>query len=280
MEEQKQEIAKQDNNPVRAFFASEGVTKKFQDILGDRAQAFVTSVLQVANSNDRLKACTPMSIFNAAATAAVLDLPVNQNLGFSWLVPYNGEAQFQIGYKGFIQLAQRSGQYARIITAPIYKNQFKSWNPITEDLQIDGTVEGEGGIVGYFAYFRLLNGYEKVSYWPREKVVKHAQRFSKNFEGKNSIWQTDFDKMAMKTVLKNVLSQWGPLSVQMEKAIQFDQAVIKTVDGSEFEYPDNTETPSDRANKALDSTKDSLKGVIKRGTEKKNEKIDNQNQEK
>lgn len=260
--EQNNQLATQDANPIRSFFATEGVTRKFKDILGNKAQGFITSVLQVVNGSDQLSKVSPVSIFNAAATAAVLDLPINQNLGFAWIVPYKGQAQFQIGYKGFIQLAQRSGQYEKLNMLPVYANQFNSWNDLTETLDADFEKDGQGEIVGYAAYFKLINGYSKTVYWSKAKVIEHAKRFSKNFNGETSTWKSDFDTMAMKTVLKNMLSRWGILSIEMQKAINVDQAVIKDEEGNTVEYVDNNETIQDKSDKAVDQTLSGMRSMI------------------
>ena len=244
------------DNSVKALMARPDVIKKFQEILGKKAQTFATSVIQIVNSNELLKNAEPMSILNCAMVAATLDLPLNNQLGFAWIVPYkenkkdkeSGQwttrvvAQFQIGYKGFNQLAQRTGSYQKINAVPVYENQFKSWNVLTEELEGDFTIEGEGKIRGYCAYFRLLNGFDKVVYWPTEKVKKHGQTYSKSY--KTGKWSDgkegdDFDSMALKTVLKNTLSKWGPLSVEMQKAITVDQGLINDEDGTDVTYIDN-----------------------------------------
>ena len=184
------------DNSVKALMARPDVIKKFQEILGKKAQTFATSVIQIVNSNELLKNAEPMSILNCAMVAATLDLPLNNQLGFAWIVPYkenkkdkeSGQwttrvvAQFQIGYKGFNQLAQRTGSYQKINAVPVYENQFKSWNVLTEELEGDFTIEGEGKIRGYCAYFRLLNGFDKVVYWPTEKVKKHVNLYRKKLE--------------------------------------------------------------------------------------------------
>lgn len=256
------QLQKNEPKALKAYFESPTVKTKFEEILGKRAPAFLTSLLQIANGSTALQACSPVSIFNAAATAATLDLPINPNLGFAWILPYKGQAQFQLGWKGFVQLAQRSGQYSRIITAPIYENQFRSWNAVTEDLHVDSNIEGNGIVVGYVAFFRLLNGYEKVEYWTKEKVLNHAKRFSKNFNGNNSIWQSDFDAMALKTVLKNTLSKWGPLSIQMETAMKVDQAIINDPEGQSVTYLDNEGPSRDEIGaKANDATEQAIKAL-------------------
>lgn len=223
---------------VKDYFNKDGVKAKFAELLGQRATGFVTSVMQVVNGNNYLKNASPESIYTAAAMAATLDLPINNNLGFAWIVPYGNQAQFQMGWKGFVQLAQRTGQYKRINVIEVYENQFKSYNQLSEDLDADFTVEGKGSVVGYAAYFQLVNGFEKLSYWTTEQVKAHGVKFSKTFNQKNGVWQTNFDGMAKKTVLKNTLSKWGILSIEMQKAVIADQAVIKDMETDDVEHVD------------------------------------------
>lgn len=229
---------------IKEFFAQPSVAKKFHELLGKRAPQFITSVLQIATNNGLLAKADPASIYNAAATAAVLDLPLNNSLGKAWIVPYKGAAQFQLGYKGFIELAMRTGQYQRINAVPVHENQFKSWNSLTEELDADMTLMGNGVIVGYAAYFRMNNGFEKFTYWRMDEVRTHARRFSKSVD--NGPWKTDFDKMALKTVLKSMLSTYGLLSIEMQQAIAVDQAVIKDADTMDVEYIDSPGTDVDK----------------------------------
>jgi len=155
----------------------------------------------------------------AAMKAAVLNLPIEPSLGQAYIVPYGQEAQFQLGYKGLLQLAQRSGKYKSITSGVVYKSQFVSYNPLFEDLEIDFT-QPQDEVVGYFAAFKLLNGFEKVTYWTKEQAQAHGKRFSKTFN--NGPWKTDFDAMAQKTLLKQIISKYGPLSIEMEQAIVAD----------------------------------------------------------
>jgi recombination protein RecT len=243
------------NVTVKDFFAREDVSNKFKELLGKKAVGFVTSVLQITNQNAMLAKATPISIFNASAMAATLDLPINQNLGFAYIVPYNERykdaqgqwqtrcnAQFQIGWKGLVQLAQRSGQYTAINVVEVYENQFVSFNALTEELKADFEIDGDGKVVGYVAYFRLLNGFEKTCYWSMAKVEKHAKKYSKTFDNENSAWKTDFDSMAKKTVLKNTISKWGILSIEMQNAVVADQAVINDVETLDVTYSDAGES--------------------------------------
>jgi recombination protein RecT len=143
-----------------------------------------------------------------------------------------------LGYKGFVQLALRTGQYKNINVIEIYDGQLKSFNPLTEELVLDFDAQKSNKAIGYAAYFRLVNGFEKTVYWPIEKVRAHAQKFSKTFN--NGTWQTDFDEMAKKTVLKNMLSKWGILSIEMQEAMRSDQAVVvQNEDNVDYEYVDN-----------------------------------------
>lgn len=236
------ELKTQEKDGLKAFFAREDVRKKFEEMLGKRAPQFITSVLQIASSNSLLKNAEPLSIYNAAAVAATLDLPLNNSLGFAWIVPFSGKAQFQIGWKGLVQLAQRTGQYKRINVVEVYANQFEEWNSLTEELVADFTIEGKGDIVGYCAYFQLLNGFEKYVYWSRERVLSHGRKYSKTFS--NGPWKTDENAMCKKTVLKNALSQWGILSIEMQNAFKADQAVVTNAETLDVEYTDAPEEPT------------------------------------
>ena len=224
------------NLATKDFFAQDSVKNKFKELMGKRSAQFITSVLQVVSQNDLLSKADPISVFNAAATAATLDLPINQNLGFAYIVPYKGKAQFQMGYKGFIQLAQRSGLFQKISDAPIYKGQLKSENPLS-GYEFDFTIRPDGQPIGYAAYFKLMNGFEATLYMTMEEVQRHAKRYSKTFS--SGPWQTDFDAMARKTVLKLLLTKYAPLSIEMQQAIKVDQAIINDSDGNNVTYIDN-----------------------------------------
>lgn len=241
----------EDKVSVKTYFAKEGVQKKFQELLGKKSTGFITSVMQCVNSNPLLLNATPESVYNSAAMAATLDLPINNNLGFAWIVPYNERfqdgagqwqtksvAQFQMGWKGFVQLANRTGQYKAINVIEVYENQFKSFNRLTEELNADFTKVGSGELVGVVAYFKLINGFQKTSFWSVEEINAHGAKFSKTFSHKNSVWKTNFIAMAKKTVLKNTLSKWGILSIEMQNAVITDQAVINDSETLDVDYVD------------------------------------------
>ena len=231
------------------FFSKDSVKRKFEELLGKRASAFITSVLQITQANALLANADPMSVYNAAAIAATMDLPLNQNLGFAYIVPYNERqkddtfkqvAQFQMGYRGFIQLAQRSGQFRTISASPIYQGQIISNNPLT-GIEFDFSQKESDVIVGYAAYFKLLNGFEKTLYMSAEELKKHGARFSQTYKKGFGPWKDDFDGMAIKTVIKLLLSKYAPLSIEMQTAVITDQSVVKDADTREVTYVDNTD---------------------------------------
>jgi len=206
------------------------VQRRFSEVTKERTPQFLASLLNVVNSNNALQEIgrsNPESIFKSAAVAAALDLPIDKNLGFAWIVPYGSLAQFQMGWKGYVQLAMRTGQYLRINCVPVYKNQFKKYNALTETLDAKFDVEGEGAPIGWACYFKLINGFEKIQYFTRDYLVAHGKRFSKSFGKSDSAWQTNQEAMCMKTAVKATLSKWGILSVELRKAIVADQAAIK-----------------------------------------------------
>ena len=224
---------------TKGFFEQKQVQSKFADMLGKRSTQFITSVMQVTTSNELLAKATPQSIYGAAVTAAILDLPIQNNLGFAYIVPYNDRqsgqcvAQFQLGYKGLIQLALRSGQFKNISVTEIYEGQIVSENPLTGYV-FDFSKKTSENIIGYAAYFSLLNGFEKTEYMSKDKIDAHGKRFSQTYKKGFGVWKDDFDSMAKKTVLKLTLSKYAPLSVEMQKAITFDQAVTNDVEIVEF----------------------------------------------
>lgn len=238
-----EELAKtQQQTPatLKSILSSDSIKNRFSELLGKKAPGFISSIINVSQSNKLLAKADPKSIISSAVVAASLDLPIDKNLGFAWIVPYGSQAQFQMGYKGFIQLALRTGQYHKLNVIEVHGNQFKSFNRMTEELDCDFSVEGNGTIVGYVCYFRLVNGFEKTVYWTIDKVKLHGKRYSKSFN--SGPWTTDFDEMAKKTVLKNTLSKWGIMSIEMQKATISDQAVInyeETEEGETVEYIDN-----------------------------------------
>lgn len=239
---------------VAQYLNGDSIKRYVESLLKDRTGQFITSLVSMANLTPGLAKCDPKSLLNCGLKAASLNLPLDNNLGFAYAIPYGREAQFQAGYRAFIQLAQRTGQYKRINVIEVHAGELVKWDSFTEELDLclieDVETREKQPVIGYAGMFELLNGYRKVSYWSKEKVTKHAKRFSKTFT--RGPWQTDFDAMAKKTVIKELLSKWGPLSTEMQEAVRFDQSVIKKDDdGSEYpdyidaQYEIDKETPPD-----------------------------------
>lgn len=222
---------------VKDLLAQASIKKRFEEILGSKAPGFISSILNVVNGNTMFANCNPNSIIMSAAVAATLDLPINPNLGFAYIIPYGGQAQFQIGYKGFIQLAMRTGQYKTINATEVRVGQLKSFNQLTEEIELDFNVEG-GEIIGYVGYFKMVNGFEKTVYWNVGKMNAHAKKFSKSYGKPSSPWTTNHLEMSLKTLIKHILSKYGILSIEMQKAVNVDQAVVKDDKGELVEYVD------------------------------------------
>lgn len=250
---------------VKSAISSDKVKKKFAEVLGKKAPQFLASVTNTVIGSTQLQKCDATSIMGAAFVAATYDLPIDSNLGFAAIVPYNNskwnpqtrqydkhmEAQFQIMYKGFIQLAIRSGYHKRMNYAVVYEDELKSYNPITGEIEFvedfsQCTLRAQGveeTVAGYYARFELTTGYVQELFMSRQAVDNHAKKYSQAYrydikEGKKSSkWSTDFQSMALKTVIKLLLSKWGILSVDMQRAIQDDQKVYD--ESGNGDYSDN-----------------------------------------
>ena len=240
-------------NQVKAMLSQDNIREKFTEVLGHKAPQFMASITNAVSGSAQLKKCPANSIIGAAFVAATYDLPIDSNLGFAAIVPYNEsvwnpqtrewdkipKAQFQMMYKGFIQLAIRSGYYEKMNYAVVYEDELISYNPITGEVEFvkdfstcTQRMNGEDDkVVGYYAWFRLKTGFSKELFMTKAAVDNHAKKYSQayrydlNNKKKSSKWTTDFEAMALKTVIKLLLSKWGILSVDMQRAIQDDQKV-------------------------------------------------------
>lgn len=200
---------------IQSLVSKESVKARFEELLGKKAPGFISSLLAVVNNNTLLARVNPNTVIAAGAMAASLDLPINQNLGFAYIIPYGNEAQFQMGYKGYIQLAMRTGQYQTINAAEVYEGEIVKQNRFTGEYEFGEKTSDK--IVGYIAYFKLVNGFEKYLYMSIEEMQAHAKKFSKNYKGGTDKWGiTDFHSMAIKTVLKRLISKYGILSIEMQ----------------------------------------------------------------
>lgn len=247
------QVAEHDPKSIKAYVSDAKIRQKFEEVLGKKTQGFLASVMQVANQ-PQLKGAVPATVINAAMMAATLDLPINNNLGFAYIVPCKRkfkdaqgkwseslEAQFQMGYKGFIQLAQRSGQFSRIAATPVYEGQLISANPLL-GYEFDWTVPNQGEAIGYVAFFKLLNGFTAELYMSTADVKKHAGKYSQSFKYGSGVWKDNFESMALKTVTKLLLSKQAPLSIEMQTAQLADQAIVRDVETNDFDYIDHNES--------------------------------------
>lgn len=237
--------------------------------LGEKKAEFVANITTLVSNDAKLQECEANSIIFSALKATALDLPLDPNLGMAYVIPFKNtkkgikEAQFQIGYKGFTQLAIRSGQFKTINVRDVREGEIVGEDFISGEMQFK-RVEGREGkpIIGYVAYFRLINGFEKMSYWRVEELVEHAKKYSQTYTSQyqnvrdSSKWTTDFDGMAKKTVIKLLLSKYAPLSIQMQSAIKADQAII-TEQGERYidNEPQQVTIPAEQASKATDLLK-------------------------
>ncbi|WP_161877886.1 recombinase RecT [Alkalibacterium sp. MB6] len=219
---------------LKSLLSSPAVQKRFEAVLEEKSSGFTTSLLNLVNGDPNLADAQPMSIITSAMVAATLDLPIDKNLGYAYIVPFRDwkkgnekVAQFQLGYKGYIQLAQRSGQYMALNVTEVYEGELKSWNRLTEEFEFDPEGKSSDEVIGYVAYFRLVNGFEKTVYWTKQQVEAHRVKHNKakNKEQLTGVWKSDYDAMAQKTVLKMMLSKWGILSIEMQKAVTTDETV-------------------------------------------------------
>jgi recombination protein RecT len=245
---------------VQQYFNQDNIKSKFENVLRDKAPQFMASITNAIRSNASLQNCDSQSIISSALVAATYDLPIDSNLGFSAIVPYYDnkskifKAQFQMMYKGFVQLAVRSGAYENMNVSEVYEDELIDYNPITGELQFTKIFstckqrkEGKKDkVVGYYAWFKLLTGFKKELFMNVDEVRNHAMTYSSSYKKdleKNwtsSKWSTDFEAMAKKTVLKLLLSRWGILTIDMQRAIQDDQKVYDS-DGTDT-YTDNPDT--------------------------------------
>lgn len=242
------QVANRPKMSFTQFMGADVVQKRAIQILGEKkALSFTSSIISAVQMNPGLQECEPKSIFNAALLGESLNLSPSPQLGQYYLVPFNNkngkQAQFQIGYKGLIQLAIRSGQYKKLNVLAIKKGELINYDPLNEEIEvnlIDDEVEREETeTIGYYAMFEYTNGFRKSIYWSKPKMIKHAEKYSAGYKAHKgyTFWEKDFDGMAYKTMLRQLISKWGIMSVEMQTAFESDMAVLKD-DGTK-EYIDN-----------------------------------------
>lgn len=235
--------------PLKAFnqFITNPRTQDYlQSILADKKGSFVNNITALVANNDMLQPCKPETLMFACLKATSLGLPLDQSLGFAYVLPYKDNkkgitvAQFQMGYKGFIQLAFRSGQFKNLNVTDIRKGEILERNFITGEIKFAPIINREElPVIGYCAYMKLINGFEKYFYMTVDEIKAHAHRYSQTYRKGYGLWTDEemFGKMAEKTAMKLMLSKYAPLSVEMQEALAADQAILLGKD--EYEYIDN-----------------------------------------
>jgi len=234
-----------------AFVSSEAVQKQINSVVGGKnGTRFVTSIVSAVNANTALQECTNQSILSAALLGEALNLSPSSQLGHYYMVPFNDKekgkvAQFQLGYKGYLQLAIRSGQYKKLNVLPIKEGELIHFDALNEEIEVnlieDEEQREKAKTIGYYAMFEYVNGFRKAIYWSKSKMEAHAIKYSASYRAKkgSSFWEKDFDAMACKTMLRQLIGKWGIMSIDMQTAIEKDMAVINE-DGS-ASYVDNPE---------------------------------------
>lgn len=213
---------------------SEAVKKRFNEVLEKGAAAFTSALIAIYNGNPYLQKCSAKSILGAAGLAATLKLSITPALGHAYLVPFKGQCTFQIGWKGCVQLAHRTGQYKCLHAGKVYEGEICGRDPFTGEPIVGEKISEE--VAGYIAHFELVNGFAKSLYMTVEEIKEHAKKYSQSYGSASSPWTKQFDAMASKTVLKLLLLRWGVLSADMATAFQADQSVV---DKNSFTYVDN-----------------------------------------
>lgn len=232
---------------LKSALNAPSVRQKFEEMLGKRSSQFMTSITSVVTNNALLQKADVNSIIMGSAVAASMDLPLNPNLGYAALVPFNSKdgcfAQLQIMVKGWTELFLRSGQCQAIICETVYEGQLVKKNKFTGDYVFDEDAKKSDKIIGFMAYFKLTNGFEKYDYMTIEEIKAHAQRFSQTYRKGAGIWRDNFEAMAQKTVLKRLITKYAPKSIDMQRMAMFDQSVVKgdvnNIEEATPEYADN-----------------------------------------
>lgn len=249
-------VNKEPKQTFSAFLATDAMKKKINEMVGGKdGQQFVTAIISAVSTNPQLAECENSSIVSAALLGQALKLSPSPQLGQYYIVPFNNSdrgckvAQFQLGYKGYIQLAIRSGQYKKINVLAIKEGELIEYDPLNEEIKVnlieDEELREQAETIGYYAMFEYMNGFRKTIYWTKQKMEAHALKYSKGYKAKKgyTFWEKDFDGMAYKTMLRQLISKWGIMSVDMQTAMEKDMAVIK--ENGDYEYIDNNSNEID-----------------------------------
>lgn len=238
------------NTGLTAYLTQDAVKEQINKVVGGKdGQRFISAIISATQTNPSLKECSNSSILSSALLGESLKLSPSPQLGHYYLVPFNGkngkEAQFILGYKGYTQLAIRSGMYKKLNVIAIKEGELVHFDPLTEEIEVN-IIEDEderenAETIGYYAMFEYTNGFRKAIYWSKKKMEKHAEKYSAGYRAKKgyTFWEKDFDGMAYKTMLRQLISKWGIMSIEMQTAVSNDMAVI--ADDGTPQYVDNVE---------------------------------------
>lgn len=270
-------LARQDQSmKLSVYLQNDAVKKQINQVVGGKnGTRFISSIVSAVQSTPALQECTSPSIVNAALLGEALNLSPSPQLGQFYMVPFDNkkkgckEAQFQLGYKGYIQLAIRSGYYKKLNVLAIKEGELVRYDPLDEEVEVnlidDDILREEAPTMGYFAMFEYENGFRKTLYWSKKKMLAHAEKYSFAFyknggakslelleHGKipekdmwkySSFWFKDFDGMALKTMLRQLISKWGIMSIDLQNAIDKDMAVIH--EDGKTDYVDEVKAEDD-----------------------------------
>ena len=279
------EVAEVKKQGIAGYLSSEAVKANIMNVVGEKdAQRFISSVVSAVQTNPQLAECTNASILSAALLGQSLNLPHSPQMGFYWMIPYKNtkdidgkkrtvvEASFQIGWKGYYQLAMRTGQYRKIHVTNIKDGELVKYDPITDEYEfnpiLDLAEREKANTIGYYGFFVLNNGMRKDIYWSKERMEQHARKYSASYRNgwSTSVWKTDFDGMAQKTLIRQLIGKYGIMSIEMEKAYNGDMSVI-----DENGNPNYVDNVPDEPEKAVDVFAE--KEIVVESTDVTNESV-------
>jgi recombination protein RecT len=262
------------NIKFQTVIKAQAVQENIMSTLGSasKTKTFTAALISAVSTNRDLQACDGVSVISAALLGESLNLSPSPQLGHYYMVPFGDKnsafkkATFQLGYKGYIQLAIRSGQYKKLNVVAVKDGELKSFNPFTEDIDVspieDPDAREKAKTIGYYAMFELVNGFKKCMYWSKAKMEAHAEKYSMGYKAHKgyTFWEKDFDGMAFKTMLRQLISKWGIMSIDMQNAFANDNTYKETLDPEEApKYEDNDDAIDVDANEATGEWKEEPK---------------------
>lgn len=254
--------------PFSSYITSSAIMERINKIVGDEksGKRFISGIVSAVSTNPDLAECDNASIFSGALLGESLNLSPSPQMGNYYLVPYNDKnkgkvATFQLGWHGYYQLALRSGYYKKLVVVEIKEGELISWNPLEEEIKVE-IVEDDAKreklkTIGYYAYYEYLNGFKKAMYWSKEKMESHALKYSMGYRAKKgyTFWEKDFDAMAKKTMLRQLISKYGIMSTELQTAYENDMTIAKD-DGTKEYFDNQTEEPVSEAKIKINSLDD------------------------